>query len=90
MSKLWDLAHIRPSNRTMVEGETIPAMFWNAVAQRGPNTWLRQKELGIWRGWTWDQVGDGSVFNTQAAKGDLPEGIVHMDPGQVRAGLRWS
>jgi len=28
-------------------------MFWNAVGQRGDRVWLRQKELGIWREWTW-------------------------------------
>ncbi len=36
-------------------GDTIPRMFWNAVAARQDNTWLRQKELGIWRSWTWAQ-----------------------------------
>jgi sulfatase-like protein len=33
----------------------------------------------------WDQVGDGSVFTGMAAKGDLPEAIVNMNPAQVRA-----
>jgi long-chain acyl-CoA synthetase len=33
-------------------------MFWNAVQQRGPNVWMRQKELGIWRSWTWDQTAE--------------------------------
>ena len=37
-------------------GETIPAMFWNAVRQRGPKIWMRQKHLGLWRSWTWDQT----------------------------------
>jgi long-chain acyl-CoA synthetase len=32
-------------------------MFWNAVRKRGPQVWMRQKELGIWRSWTWDEVG---------------------------------
>src|SRR5438105_3053345 len=56
MSNLWDLTHIQPEPRIVMPGDTIPAMFWNAVQQRGPNTWLRNKELGIWRGWTWDEV----------------------------------
>jgi long-chain acyl-CoA synthetase len=38
-------------------GETIPAIFWNAVAARGPNVWMRQKDLGIWRSWTWNESG---------------------------------
>lgn len=58
MSNLWDLSHIKPETRIVLEGETIPAMFWNAVAQRGPRTWMRQKELGIWRAWSWTQTGD--------------------------------
>jgi long-chain acyl-CoA synthetase len=58
MRKLWDLTHIQPETRTVLEGDTIPAMFWNAVAQRGPRVWMRQKDLGIWRSWTWTQAGD--------------------------------
>ncbi|MGP1630276.1 MAG: AMP-dependent synthetase/ligase [Giesbergeria sp.] len=42
----------------MLPGDTIPAMFWNAVAARGPNVWLRQKELGIWKSWTWNQTAE--------------------------------
>jgi long-chain acyl-CoA synthetase len=56
MSNLWDLSHIRPETRVVLEGDTIPAMFWNAVAQRGPQVWMRQKELGLWRSWTWNQA----------------------------------
>jgi hypothetical protein len=33
----------------------------------------------------WSAVGDGSVYDPSATKGDLPEAIVHMDPTQVRA-----
>jgi len=57
MSDLWDLSHIQPNTQIVLPGETIPALFWNAVRQRGPKVWLRQKDLGIWRTWTWDQVG---------------------------------
>ncbi len=57
MSYLWDLSSIRPQTEVVLPGKTIPALFWNAVEQRGPHTWLRQKELGIWRSWTWTQVG---------------------------------
>jgi long-chain acyl-CoA synthetase len=58
MSNLWDLSHIQPETRIVLEGETIPALFWNAVRQRGPTTWMRQKKLGLWRPWTWDQTGE--------------------------------
>ena len=56
VNKLWDVGNIQPGNDIVMPGETVPAMFWNAVARRGPNVWLRQKQLGIWRSWTWDQT----------------------------------
>ncbi len=58
MRKLWDLSHIQPETQVVLEGDTIPAMFWNGVAKRGANVWMRQKDLGIWRSWTWTQTGD--------------------------------
>ncbi|QIM52971.1 AMP-dependent synthetase/ligase [Hydrogenophaga crocea] len=57
MSNLWDLSHIQPETRVVLDGETIPAMFWNGVKARGPHVWMRQKDFGIWRSWTWDQTG---------------------------------
>ncbi|ROZ64555.1 long-chain fatty acid--CoA ligase [Ramlibacter sp. WS9] len=56
MSNLWDLSRIEPNNAVVLEGETIPAVFWNAVDKRGPNVWMRQKHLGIWRSWTWNET----------------------------------
>ncbi len=41
-----------------IPGDTFPALFWNAVARRGDKVALRQKELGIWRGTTWRELGD--------------------------------
>ncbi len=58
MSALWNLSHIQPQSRVVLEGDTMAAMFWNGVKQRGPQTWMRQKHLGIWRGQTWQQTGD--------------------------------
>ena len=58
MSNLWDLSHIQPEYDVVMPGETIPAIFWNAVEQRGPKTWMRQKKLGIWHSWSWTQTGD--------------------------------
>ena len=57
MSYLWDLSSIRPQTDVVMPGDTLPVIFWNAVEQRGPAIWLRQKEFGIWRSWTWTQVG---------------------------------
>ncbi|WBY02328.1 long-chain fatty acid--CoA ligase [Ramlibacter tataouinensis] len=58
MSNLWNLSHIQPRTEVVLEGDTIAALFWNAVAKRGPQVWLRQKQLGIWRSHTWSQVGE--------------------------------
>jgi long-chain acyl-CoA synthetase len=57
MANLWDLSHIQPKLESVLDGDTMSAMFWNAVAKRGDKIWLRQKELGIWRSWTWNQTG---------------------------------
>jgi long-chain acyl-CoA synthetase len=59
MSNLWDLSHIQPNTSVVLEGETIPAVFWSAVEKRGNNVWMRQKDLGIWRSWTWAQTAEG-------------------------------
>ena len=57
MAYLWDLSHIQPQPDIVLAGDTIPAQFWNGVKERGPAVWMRQKDLGIWRSWTWDQTG---------------------------------
>ena len=57
MSYLWNLSDLRPRADIVVPGDTLPVLFWNAVTQRGDKTWLRQKELGIWRSWSWNQTG---------------------------------
>ena len=56
MSALWDLNHIRPQNEIVLAGETITDLFWNGVKKRGPQVWMRQKHLGVWRSWTWNQT----------------------------------
>ncbi len=56
MANLWDLSHIQPQLNSVLDGETLPAMFWNAAAKRADKVWLRQKEFGIWRAWTWKQT----------------------------------
>ncbi|MGE0348358.1 AMP-dependent synthetase/ligase [Hydrogenophaga sp.] len=57
MTYLWDLSHIKPQTEVVLPGETIPALFWNGVKARGPKVWMRQKDYGIWRAWTWDETG---------------------------------
>ena len=66
MSYLWDLSHLQPRSDIVVPGETMPAVFWNAVAQRGDKVFMRQKQLGIWQQWSWRrtaqavrEIGDG-------------------------------
>ncbi|HVZ44999.1 MAG TPA: long-chain fatty acid--CoA ligase [Ramlibacter sp.] len=58
MSGLWKLARARPNPGIVLEGETLAALFWKAVQERGPRIWMRQKELGLWRARTWSATGD--------------------------------
>ena len=58
MTGLWAVKEIAPDPTIVVPGDTIPEIFWNAVKMRGPNVWMRQKHLGIWRSWTWSQTAD--------------------------------
>jgi long-chain acyl-CoA synthetase len=76
MSNLWDLSHIQPNTSVVLEGDTIPAMFWNGVEKRGSQIWMRQKKLGIWRAMTWSQTGEavreiaGGLMSLGFARGD--------------------
>ncbi len=56
MSNLWDLGHLQPREEVVVPGETVPAMFWNAATLRSGKVFMRQKKLGLWREWTWDET----------------------------------
>ncbi len=80
MSNLWDLSHIRPNNDVVVPGDTIPAMFWNAVEKRGPKVWLRQKHLGIWRSLTWDQTAEAV---REIAGGLMSLGFQHGETASI-------
>jgi long-chain acyl-CoA synthetase len=57
MAVLWDTSSIQPRTDVVVPGETIPEVFWNAVAKRGDQVWLREKKLGIWRARSWNETG---------------------------------
>ncbi len=56
MPDLWDALELRPNTDLVLPGETVPAVFWNGVAKRGDAVWMREKQLGIWRSWTWNQT----------------------------------
>ncbi|MFA7556195.1 MAG: long-chain fatty acid--CoA ligase [Hydrogenophaga sp.] len=73
MPRLWNLGHFKPRHDVVIPGETIPDMFWNAVKARGDQVLMRQKDFGLWRAWSWQEVG----------------GIVReLTMGLVAAGLR--
>ncbi len=77
MSTLWDLSHIQPNTQVVVPGDTIPAMFWTAVQQRGAKVWMRQKHLGLWRSWSWNDTG--------AAVREIAHGLMALgfEPGHT-------
>jgi long-chain acyl-CoA synthetase len=60
-----------------IEHGTVARMFWHGVKTRGPQVILRQKDLGIWRAVTWDQLG-------RAAR-EVGMGLVALglQPGEV-------
>jgi len=58
MKKLWQPERIAAPTAPLIAGDTVHAMFWNAVEARGPKTMMRQKQLGIWRAWSWNEVGE--------------------------------
>ena len=93
MSNLWDLSRIQPRTDIVVPGDTIAAMFWNAVAQRGDTVWLREKELGLWRSWTWTQVGEavaeiaGGLLSLGLAEGETASILSNTVPEWVLADL---
>jgi long-chain acyl-CoA synthetase len=76
MSRLWDTSSIQPCNDIVMAGETIPAMFWNAVANAAPTSGCARKHLGLWRSWTWNQTAEavreiaGGLMSLGFAKGD--------------------
>ncbi len=76
MSNLWDLSHLQPRNDIVVAGDTLSAMFWNAAAERAALVFMRQKEFGIWREWTWAQ--------TALAVREIGDGLLSLglQPGQ--------
>jgi long-chain acyl-CoA synthetase len=76
VSNLWDLGRLQPRLDVVVPGETMTAVFWNAAALRGGRVFMRQKEMGLWREWTWQQ--------TAVAVREIGNGLVALgfDRGQ--------
>jgi long-chain acyl-CoA synthetase len=58
MPNLWDAVALPADPAVVVPGDTLPAVFRNAAARRAGQVWLREKKLGLWRSWTWDQVAE--------------------------------
>ncbi len=85
MPNLWDLSSLKPATEIVVPGETMAAVFWNAVAQRGPKVFLRQKELGLWRQWTWAQTGEAV---REIAHGLMSLGFERGDCASILANTR--
>jgi len=56
MPHLWNLEQIHPARVDGLPGDTVPALFWNAVAQRADRVWMREKEFGVWRPWSWNEA----------------------------------
>ncbi len=80
MSNLWDVSQIQPSFDVVMEGDTIPALFWNAVERRAGQTWMRQKKLGIWRSWSWTQTGEAVE---EIAAGLIGLGFAHGECASI-------
>ncbi len=93
MAGLWDLSHIQPETRVVLEGDTLTALFWNGVAQRRDRVWLRQKELGIWRSWTWNEAGlavreiAGGLLSLGLARGEVASILANTQVDWVLADL---
>lgn len=72
---LWQSADIlRGPKPQGLPGNTIAEMFWTGVGQRSERICMRQKVLGIWRSWTWKDVGDivGEIAGGLMALGFQP------------------
>jgi long-chain acyl-CoA synthetase len=78
---LWDYAsRLFTVEHEVVPGETLPAMFFNAVQMRGGKIAVRQKELGIWRSVSWREFGAivREVGHGLAALGVEPGDVVSV------------
>ena len=61
--------------------DTVHEMFWQRVAELGDAPMMRQKDLGIWRGYSWNEVA------TIAAEIAAGLGSLGFEPGEVASVL---
>ena len=47
--------------------DTVPKMFWQRVQQLGPAIMMRQKDLGIWKAYSWTETGNTVAQQALAA-----------------------
>ena len=57
--------------------DTVPKLFWQQVARLGSATMMRQKDLGIWKAYSWTEVGQ--------IVSEIGAGLVSLgfEPGEV-------
>jgi len=77
---LWQLDQLKPGLEVVVPGETIPAVFWNAARQRDGRIFMRQKEFGLWRAWTWTRTAEAvrEIGNGLIALGLRPGDVISI------------
>jgi long-chain acyl-CoA synthetase len=85
MSALWNTDHARGTTQVVMPGATMVEVFWNAVQQRGSRLMMREKKLGLWRGWSWTQTGDAV---RQIAMGLAAHGFEPGDCASILANTR--
>ena len=61
--------------------DTVHEMFWQRVAELGDAPMMRQKDLGIWRSYSWNEV---ATIATEIAAG---LGSLGFEPGEVASVL---
>ncbi len=61
--------------------DTVPKMFWQRVDELGSAVMMRQKDLGLWRAYTWTEVG--------RAVAEIGAGLACLgfEPGEVASVL---
>jgi len=57
--------------------ETVPQLFWQRVEELGDDTMMRQKDLGLWKAYSWNDV---ATIVTE-----IGAGLAHLgfEPGEV-------
>jgi long-chain acyl-CoA synthetase len=85
MSTLWNLDRLQPQSEIAMAGETLPAIFWNAVQARQNQIWLRHKDLGIWKSLSWAHTGQAV---REIAHGLISLGFARHDTASVLSNTR--